>query len=81
MSKFKAYYAIFVAYLALTIILNALKLDAIWEDPFDEEQENDTGEVAEKIINLYDGEFVLKKVKGLLRLLKSRISTYRLKLK
>ena len=81
MSKFKAYYAIFVAYLALTIILNALKLDAIWEDPFDEEQENDTGEVAEKIINLYDGKFELKNVKGILRLLKSRISTNRLKQK
>merc|ERR1711931_444331 len=33
-SKFRAYYAIFVIYLTLTIILNALKLDAIWEDPF-----------------------------------------------
>lgn len=56
MSKFKAYYAIFVIYLTLTITLNALKLDAIWEDPFDEEEPNDTVEVVRKIQNLYDGE-------------------------
>merc|ERR1712168_1637793 len=56
-SKFKAYYTIFAVYLLLTVILNSLKLSAIWEDPFKEDNENDTGKVEESIQNLFNDGF------------------------
>lgn len=60
-SKFKGYYATFAVYLTLTIILNSLKLDAIWQDPFDTDNDTDS-ENAETIVNLYNGRLLLKKL-------------------
>ena len=59
-SKFKGYYVTFAVYLTLTIILNSLKLDAIWQDPFDTDNDTDTGNT-ETIVNLYNGRILPSK--------------------
>ena len=60
-SKFKGYYVTFAVYLTLTIILNSLKLDAIWQDPFDTDNDTDTGNT-ETIVNLYNGRILPSKL-------------------
>ena len=60
-SKFKGYYVTFAVYLTLTIILNSLKLDAIWQDPFDMDNDTDT-ENTETIVNLYNGRILPSKL-------------------